>query len=57
MKTLKALILSFGLVIVLFFLTIDLYFVYLEISGQQERADFLSKTIMSKIDSSFKNEQ
>lgn len=57
MKTLKALVLGFGLVIVLFFLTIDLYFVYLEISGQQERADFLSKTIMSKIDSSFKNEQ
>jgi hypothetical protein len=57
MKTLKALVLGFGLVIVLFFLTIDLYFVYLEISGQHDRSDFLSKTIMSKIDSSFKNEQ
>jgi hypothetical protein len=57
MKKLKLYLLSFTLIIVLFFLTIDLYFVYLDFSGQNEKANYISKIIMSKIGSSYKNEQ
>ncbi len=57
MKKLINIILGFALIIVLFFLTIDLYFVYLEFSGQNEKATHISKVIMSKIDGSYKNEQ
>jgi hypothetical protein len=42
--------LYFTLVIVLFFLIIDLYFVYLDFSGQKGKANNISNTIMSKID-------
>lgn len=57
MKKLKLYLLSFTLIIVIFFLTIDLYFVYLDFSGQNEKANYISKVIMSKIDGSHKNEQ
>jgi hypothetical protein len=57
MKKLKLYLLSFTLIIVVFFLTIDLYFVYLDFSGQNERSNHISKIIMSKIDGSQKNGQ
>lgn len=57
MKKLKLYLLSFTLIIVLFFLTIDLYLVYLDFSGQNERANNISKVIMSKFDGSYKNGQ
>jgi len=57
MKKLKLYLLSFTLIIVVFFLTIDLYFVYLDFSGQNEKANYISKVIMSKIGGSYKNEQ
>jgi hypothetical protein len=57
MKKLKLYLLSFTLIIVIFFLTIDLYFVYLDFSGQNEKANYISKVIMSKIDGSYKNGQ
>jgi hypothetical protein len=57
MKKLKLYLLSFTLIIVIFFLTIDLYFVYLDFSGQNEKANYISKVIMSKIGGSYKNEQ
>jgi len=57
MKKLKLYLLSFTLIIVLFFLTIDLYFVYLDFSGQNEKVNYISKIIMSKIGGSYKNEQ
>lgn len=57
MKKLKLYLLSFTLIIVLFFLTIDLYFVYLDFSGQYEKADKISKMITYNIDGSFKNGQ
>jgi hypothetical protein len=57
MKKLKLYLLSFTLIIVVFFLTIDLYFVYLDFSGQNKKVDYISKVIMSKIDGSYKNGQ
>jgi hypothetical protein len=57
MKKLKLYLLSFTLIIVVFFLTIDLYFVYLDFSGQNKKVDYISKVIMSKIDGSYKNVQ
>jgi len=57
MKKLKLYLSSFILIIVIFFVTIDLYFVYLDFSGQNERANYISKIIMSKIGGSYKNEQ
>jgi hypothetical protein len=57
MKKLKLYLLSFTLIIVLFFLTIDLYFVYLDFIGEEKKANLISKVIMSKIDGSYKNGQ
>jgi hypothetical protein len=57
MKKLKLYLLSFTLIIVLFFLTIDLYFVYLDFTGEEKKANLISKVIMSKIDGSYKNGQ
>ena len=57
MKKLKLYLLSFTLIIVLFFLTIDLYLIYLDFSGQNMKADKISKMITYNIDGSFKNGQ
>jgi hypothetical protein len=57
MKKLKLYLLSFTLIIVLFFLTIDLYFVYLDFSGQHKKVDKISKIIMYNIDGSLENGQ
>lgn len=57
MKKLKLYILSFILIIVLFFLTIDLYLIFLDFSGQQTTANQISNLIMYNIDGSSKNGQ